>query len=73
MESRREPRPQGAGDSENTNSKIEEDDSRTPDHSVQRMDVGSELEDGRQAGRGPVQAEGGGGGGGAPSPPSLSE
>ncbi|XDB51086.1 hypothetical protein AB1E18_004640 [Capra hircus] len=60
MESRREPRPQGAGDSENTNSKIEEDDSRTPDHSVQRMDVGSELEDGRQAGRGQEQAEGGG-------------
>lgn len=60
MENQREPRPQGAGDSENTNLKIEEeDDSQTPNHSVERMDLGSEPEAGRQVGRGREQAEGG--------------
>ena len=52
MENQWEPRPQGAGDSENTNLKIEEeDDSQTPNHSVERMDLGSEPEAGRQVGR----------------------
>ncbi|XP_043737181.1 zinc finger BED domain-containing protein 4 [Cervus elaphus] len=58
MENRWEPRPQGAGDSENTNLKIEEDDPQTPSHSVERMDFGSELEDGRQAGRSEEPAAG---------------
>nr|XP_020737633.1 zinc finger BED domain-containing protein 4 [Odocoileus virginianus texanus] len=64
MENRWEPCPQGAGDSENTNLKIgEEDDPQTPNHSVERMDFGSEPEDGRQAGRSEERAEGGAAGG----------
>uniref|UniRef100_A0A8C6E7L9 Zinc finger BED-type containing 4 n=1 Tax=Moschus moschiferus TaxID=68415 RepID=A0A8C6E7L9_MOSMO len=59
MENCREPCPQGAGDSENTNLKIgEEDDPRTPSQSVERLDFGSELEDGRQVGCGEERAEG---------------